>query len=105
MRIENGPFQAEARENHGRLTPEELALDTGQSFDECKVILMRLVDKGIADPWVTGNGLIVYAFPAFLPERGKEIARSTLELLDADFDDDEEEEAEVVATAEVAARS
>lgn len=68
-----------AKELEGKLTPATLAVETGLSLDEAEKNLNQMVDRGIAETWVSSGGNLVYAFPAFTNPADRLTARDPLE--------------------------
>lgn len=66
-----------ARRAAGMLTPEDVSLHEDIGYDEARRRLVALVNKGVAEPWVNDDGLVVYVFPAFLAG-GKDTVASPL---------------------------
>jgi hypothetical protein len=73
-----------ARSHSGRLTVSELAVESPLGIEESRAALEGLVERGVADTWVSEHGQIVYVFPAFFDEGDKHTARDPLE---GDFDE------------------
>jgi hypothetical protein len=83
------------------LTAEELAVERGWSLEEAREGLVRLVDKGVAEPWVNEYGLVVYVLPAFL-SGAKSGARSPFSFPEFDGDESESEDAVEMAMSGIA---
>jgi len=56
-----------ARDNHGKLTPAIVAVNSEVTIDQAEAQLREFADKGYAELEVTEDGRIEYIFPEFLP--------------------------------------
>ena len=61
-----------AAERHGLATPARVALRAAVSPEKARDQLDRLVRQGFAEVQVTREGMMVYVFPEFLDDRGRE---------------------------------
>lgn len=64
----------------GRITPEEIALDSQMTVEDAKGHLDRLCENGSGELQVTESGRLVYVFFGFITTGEKEGARSALDL-------------------------
>ena len=60
-----------AGEHEGRLTVEEVAMNTHLTLDEAKKLLDRYVLNGYAELQVSESGMLVYNFPGMTREENK----------------------------------
>jgi hypothetical protein len=60
-----------ARQEHGRVTVEEVASHCDLSLEEAKAALDRLAAHAVAELRVTDGGVLVYLFPGFLSDEEK----------------------------------
>lgn len=76
-----GPFRTKnidqtilslAEERHGLVTPSRVALRAGVSPDKARDKLDRLVRQGFADVRVSRDGVMLYVFPEFFDESGRD---------------------------------
>ncbi len=67
-----------ARKN-GRITPEEIAVNSDMTIDEAKDHLERLCENGAGELQVTESGRLVYVFFGFLNPEEKKTAKSVLD--------------------------
>ena len=56
-----------ARQEHGRLTPALVAVNSELTIDDAETQLREFADKGYAELHVTDDGRIEYVFMEFLP--------------------------------------
>lgn len=54
-----------AKENHGKVTPALITLNSALSLEEAERLLQSMTSKGYASMNVTDSGRIVYEFPEF----------------------------------------
>lgn len=67
-----------AKQNNGRLTIAEVAMDTTLSLDESKSILESMCTEGIAELQITDGGSLVYVFTGLLTDKEKDTAKEPL---------------------------
>lgn len=58
-----------ARQNHGVVTPGEVALEGDCSLDEAKKTLEKLASSGSVEMRVRSSGVVAYVFPEFADEK------------------------------------
>lgn len=61
-----------ALERHGLVTPSRVALEAETTPEKAREQLERLVVQGFANPTVTRDGAMLYVFPEFLDETGRQ---------------------------------
>jgi len=61
-----------AHGNHGVISPSKVALERNIPVEQAKAALEKLNSGHVCEVRVTRSGLIVYAFPEFLDEQGRE---------------------------------
>lgn len=64
----------------GRITPEEIALNSQMSVEDAKVHLDRMCENGSGELQVTESGRLVYVFLGFITADEKKSARSALDV-------------------------
>ncbi len=60
-----------AKKLGGKVTPVEIASETGFSIDESKKMLDNFVKQGYVSNEITQSGVILYVFPGFVSEQDK----------------------------------
>ena len=63
----------------GRITVSEVALRSGLSIDESRVELDKMVNKGVAEIFVTDDGAQVYHFAGLLTESERGAAQDPMQ--------------------------
>lgn len=67
-----------AKNNNGKLTIAEVAMDTSLSLDESKSILENMCSEGVAELQITDGGSLVYVFTGLLTDKEKDTAKEPL---------------------------